>query len=299
MDIPIRHTNPPPGLHIVIGEGGDLIDKMEDLSYDFAQDFLEEVHVVKSPMCGGEGFRGNDARKLFRCGGGLRILRRMADNSKLVGPRGDEPVSKLVARTKAFRRETMHLLIDTAEAFDVVIEEIFGPILGDQWLLALDAWEHSWQAFEKAYERLFKRRGRSLQTPKKYCICEIVRQFVGERNLSLGLFSEQAFETAHSVLAAHEKLYSIPRCGEARRQSKRKAKRRKRRKAPVPSGKIIGNVKEAALRRRRAIISFDVSNLPDDQASIERQEMAVAIYEGKGEEMGYLIDGKAPWNRML
>lgn len=292
--IPMHSTNPPPVLHLITGEAKDTIDKLEDIDSNFSQSFLKEIRVIKSPMCGGEGFRGNDARKIFRCGGGLGVLRAMANASDSYGKRGETPVALLRAKSNAFWVETLHLLIDTVEACDVVIEETFGPVLGYQWQEAIDAWQLAWKAFENAYIRAVPRHGRSLVTPKKHCFGAIVPKFVAERGLSLGLFSEQSFETAHGVLAAHEKLYSIPRCGEARKLSKGKVKRKRRRsRTPQPSS-AVGNVKEAALRRWRAVVSFNVSNLPDDQASIERQEIAVGIHEGNRDFLDEF--GNPPWN---
>lgn len=102
--------------------------------------------------------------------------------------------------------------------------------------------------------------------------------------------------------------YSIPDVGEERDPPARAPPKRRRKteveeawrpKSSQQKGKSqrkrnVGNLAYARQQRLRAVIGFNVSHLPCDDVSSERQMIAAEIATGKGAR--HLHGGVKPWN---
>lgn len=202
-----------------------------------------------------------------------------------------------------------------------------GPFLGSEWQEALTDHESACGQFETLWQQLFPTSTRCHETPKRHLLWRYAPKQIEHTKCSLGLYSEQPFETTHLAFAEHSLRWKIPRtAAEAeprarpRAPRRRKASTRKRtrsevsdawtpapkkqkqpkkqkkrsKKAVAPSFGSGMDVEKAKLQRYRAVRAWNAERLPATALSLQRQAEAVAIHLRKGD--AFLVEGEAPWN---
>ena len=172
-DTKVIEAVPLPQLHLLLGVVNMLYKKLSSVWENGADKWTTELNVTQNAMHGGE-FNGNACRKLLKNADCLEHLATEANHF------GAMPIIKCF------------------KAFDKVVATCFGVKLdADHYKIAISQ-------FKKAFLDL------DLSvTPKVHAIFFHIEPFLQGKDHGLGLYSEQAMESAHSKFKAHWSRYNV------------------------------------------------------------------------------------------
>ncbi len=163
---------PPPELHLLLGAFNHLYDGLEE-DWKGASEWTKKCNVQKVAWRGRDGkghFQGNECRKLLK-------------NLDLLDGMTNLPQKKFVRALRALNK---------------VVTGCFGEVLSQTYLSDIEEFKTAFLDTQLSV------------TPKLHAIFTHVPQFCQKENHGLGLYSEQAGESAHHDFTVFWERYKVP-----------------------------------------------------------------------------------------
>lgn len=168
-----------PGLHVMTGVTGKLVDEIEKSFPDnkkthegtnFVNKFLKENNIHRAEYQGSHSFEGNHARKL------VRVIHKMLP---------------LVKQLSGDHKDRILRIISVMEAFDEVIESCFSVhLVGD--------YEEKIRVFTNLYMALNKDYKVSVTSKAHLVMSHVINQInTRHPGYGIGAMTEQSFESCH------------------------------------------------------------------------------------------------------
>lgn len=293
----LRDLFPPPQLHLLLGIVSQLFKFLSILDISLADDFLELVHIRRSPRAT-QDFVGNDARKICSEIHRIRALKSFPSRAS----RSNSQKSSVRA---------ILLVVSALEAFSTVVHDTMTLHLHAQWRASITHFRECYDEFVKAYEVIHPvqhARDPKRYTPKLACLFHEVPLWISENSCSLSRISEQSFEAVHKrfglfirryKVAAHGKFVPsklskkeptpspfpashTPSSGTRSGNTARKLKEYEQKTTTIESPKMhrVGNIQSAHIKHVRAVTAFNCKNLPFSLRMQKRQLLAKRCLHG-------------------